>query len=190
MSVFTARKGMKYFYWCFKTAIGRIGIVYACSKNRVRIVRLTLPSEDLHSWIKKIGPGMSEHNCPKIIRVQKKITSCLRGTVVRLPLDLVDWSRIGNFQKRVLLMEYRIPRGMVSTYGLLAKKLGRPGAARAVGNALARNPFPLLIPCHRAVRSDGSLGGYRGGVRLKKKLLKMEGVEFDRAGRVVNKSFW
>jgi len=79
---------------------------------------------------------------------------------------------------------------MVSTYGRIARKLGLPRAARAVGNALARNPFPLIIPCHRAVRFDGSLGGYAGGVRMKKMLLELEGVEFDRHGRVITKKFW
>jgi methylated-DNA-[protein]-cysteine S-methyltransferase len=181
---------MKYFYWCFKTAVGRIGIIFTCNKNEVRIIRVTLPLEEMRFWIKKICPGMKEHDCPQIARVKRKIVAYLRGEVVRLPLDLVDWSQVGHFQKRVLLMEYRIPRGMVSAYGRLAKKLGNPGAARAVGNALARNPFPLLIPCHRAVRSDRSLGGYRGGVKLKKRLLEMEGVRLERAGRVVNNRFW
>jgi len=133
---------------------------------------------------------MKKHDCPRIMRVLKKIRAYLDGRTIRLPLDLVDWRRTGVFQKRVLLMEYRIPRGQVSTYGRLAKKLGNPGAARAVGNALARNPFPLLIPCHRAVRSDGSLGGYRGGVKLKRKLLEMERLRFDRKGRIVKVCFW
>jgi methylated-DNA-[protein]-cysteine S-methyltransferase len=181
---------MKYFYWYFQAVIGKVGIVYACGKNRPRIIRIVLPSEDLRSWINKICPHMPKHRCPQIIRLQEKVSAYLRGGTIILPLDLVDWSRTGYFQKRVLQMEYRIPRGMVSTYGRLAKKLGCPGAARAVGNALARNPFPLLIPCHRVVRSDGCPGGYRGGVKLKRKLLEMEGVRFDQAARVANKRFW
>ncbi|MFH1910729.1 MAG: MGMT family protein, partial [Pseudomonadota bacterium] len=78
-----------------------------------------------------------------------------------------------------------IPRGRVMTYGGLAAKLGLPGGARAVGNALAGNPFPLVIPCHRVVRSGGDLGGFGGGTDMKKALLMLEGVVFDRQGRVL-----
>jgi len=68
--------------------------------------------------------------------------------------------------------------------------LGTPGAGRAVGNALARNPFPLVIPCHRAVRSDGALGGYQGGVQMKRKLLALEGVAFRDALHVSLERVW
>lgn len=87
-------------------------------------------------------------------------------------------------------MESKIPSGKVSTYSRIASKLGNSSAARAVGNALARNPFPLVIPCHRAIRSDGSLGGYAGGIDMKKKLLELEGIEFDYRGRVIIKNVW
>ncbi len=79
----------------------------------------------------------------------------------------------------MLQAEYGIPRGWVSTYGRIARELGVVGGGRAVGNALASNPFPLLIPCHRAVRSTGALGGYQGGLEMKKALLEMEGVVFN-----------
>ncbi|MEA3339092.1 MAG: MGMT family protein, partial [Chloroflexota bacterium] len=77
------------------------------------------------------------------------------------------------------------PRGWVSTYGRIAKSLGNPRAARAVGNALARNPFPIIIPCHRTIRADGRLGGFRGGVEMKRALLEMEGVEVDDVGKAL-----
>ncbi len=91
------------------------------------------------------------------------------------PLDL---SRVGPFEKEVLAELRRIPRGEVRTYGEVARSVGQAGAARAVGAACARNPLPLLIPCHRVVRSDGGLGGYslRGGVALKERLLDAEGA--------------
>jgi O-6-methylguanine DNA methyltransferase len=69
-------------------------------------------------------------------------------------------------------------------------RLSAPRAARAVGTALARNPFPLIIPCHRVVRSDGMLGGFGGGLKMKKALLEMEGVAFDRSGRVQKAHLW
>ncbi len=71
------------------------------------------------------------------------------------------------------------------TYGGLAARLGVPGAGRAVGNVMARNPFPLIIPCHRVVGSDRGLHGFGGGLAMKKTLLTMEGVAFDGRGRVL-----
>jgi methylated-DNA-[protein]-cysteine S-methyltransferase len=93
----------------------------------------------------------------------------------------VDLSVVGPFERRVLEQLRAIPRGQVRTYREVARALGRPGAARAVGQACARNPIPLIIPCHRVVRSDGRLGGYslRGGVALKRRLLVWEGVDPD-----------
>jgi methylated-DNA-[protein]-cysteine S-methyltransferase len=90
----------------------------------------------------------------------------------------VDLARVGPFEREVLHALLRIPAGQVRTYGEIAREVGDPGAARAVGAACARNPLPLLIPCHRVVRSDGGLGGYslRGGVELKRQLLESEGA--------------
>lgn len=93
----------------------------------------------------------------------------------------VDLSMVGPFERLVLERLRRIPKGQVRTYGDIAREIGYPGAARAVGNACAKNPVPLLVPCHRVVRSDGGLGGYslRGGPALKRRLLAQEGVDMD-----------
>jgi len=85
--------------------------------------------------------------------------------------------QMSEFQARVLKLVAMVPKGKVTTYKELARALGRPRAYRAVANALARNPFPVKIPCHRVVRSNGEIGGYRLGPRLKVKLLAKEGVE-------------
>ena len=69
----------------------------------------------------------------------------------------------------------RLPHGEVASYGGLARAIGRPRAARAVGNALGRNPVAIVVPCHRVIRSDGSLGGYGGGIERKVELLRLEG---------------
>lgn len=94
----------------------------------------------------------------------------------------VDLSLVGPFQRRVLEQLRHIPRGEVRTYRDIAREIGQPGATRAVGTACARNPVPLIVPCHRVVRSDGGLGGYslRGGVALKQRLLEREGVDVRR----------
>ncbi|MDD4242001.1 MAG: MGMT family protein, partial [Smithellaceae bacterium] len=70
------------------------------------------------------------------------------------------------------------------TYSGLAKRAGHPGAARAVGTVMANNPFPIIVPCHRVVRADGSIGRFGGGSAMKKELLEKEGVLFDARGRV------
>ncbi|MBE9507936.1 MAG: MGMT family protein, partial [Chloroflexi bacterium] len=69
--------------------------------------------------------------------------------------------------------------------GRIARHLGVKGGARAVGRALARNPFPIVIPCHRAIRSNGELGGYQGGLEMKRALLEGEGIEFTQRGKVL-----
>jgi methylated-DNA-[protein]-cysteine S-methyltransferase len=79
------------------------------------------------------------------------------------------------FQRRVWEELQRIPRGTTVTYAELATRIGRPGAARAVGAAVARNPISIVVPCHRVVGSDGSLTGYAGGVERKRALLALEG---------------
>ncbi|MHC5011309.1 MAG: methylated-DNA--[protein]-cysteine S-methyltransferase [Planctomycetota bacterium] len=81
-----------------------------------------------------------------------------------------------GFSARVWREIARIPRGKVISYGRLARKLRKPQAARAVGQACGRNPVPLVVPCHRVVASDGSLGGFGAGVAVKRKLLELEGV--------------
>ena len=72
----------------------------------------------------------------------------------------------------------KIPKGTVKTYSQVAKGIGKPLAVRAVANAIGKNPYPRTIPCHRVIRSDGSLGGYsgKGGIKTKKFLLKTEGI--------------
>ncbi len=90
---------------------------------------------------------------------------------------------MSKFQSRVLELVSAIPRGKVATYRELARAVGRPRAYRAVANALARNPRPIEVPCHRVVRSDGEVGGYKIGKGRKVKLLVQEGVEI-RSGRV------
>lgn len=100
-------------------------------------------------------------------------------------MDILDVSAVSSFQYRVLKAEYAIPYGRVSTYGALAEKIGNPGAARAVGTALARNPFPIIIPCHRTIGADHSLGGFQGGIAMKRRLLELEGVRFRADGRVM-----
>ena len=91
--------------------------------------------------------------------------------VFDLPLDL----RVAPFHADVLAQLARVPYGETETYGALAAKAGRPGAARAVGTVMNRNPIPIVLPCHRIVGANGSLTGYAGGLDVKLRLLQLEG---------------
>lgn len=83
-----------------------------------------------------------------------------------------------SFERQVLLNTFEIKKGQTLSYKELATKSGRPKAARAVGNIMNKNPFPLLIPCHRVTASNGKIGGYAYGVGIKKLLLKAEGAKY------------
>ena len=101
----------------------------------------------------------------------------LAGETVDLDLDL---SRLSEFERAVLLKAREIPRGEVRPYGWIAREIGRTGAVRAVGSALNKNPIPLLIPCHRVVKSDGQLGEYAFGSSMKRAILASEGLDVGR----------
>ncbi|HUU44846.1 MAG TPA: methylated-DNA--[protein]-cysteine S-methyltransferase [Acidobacteriota bacterium] len=88
----------------------------------------------------------------------------------------IDWSRLQGFDRRALQVCAKIPYGKVMSYGEIARRAGSPGGARAAGQAMGKNPFALVVPCHRVIKSDGSLGGYGGGELHKRALLDLEGV--------------
>lgn len=88
--------------------------------------------------------------------------------------DALDFEGVSPFLRAVWEATREIPRGQTCSYGELAARAGRPDAARAVGQAMARNPWPIIVPCHRVVASDGGLGGYGGGLDMKERLLRLE----------------
>lgn len=93
--------------------------------------------------------------------------------------------KVTEFESKVYNVVRKIPKGRVSTYEAIAKAIGKPKAARAVGNALNRNPYAPEIPCHRVVRSDGLIGGFASGTKNKIEILKKEGVEI-KEGKVLD----
>jgi methylated-DNA-[protein]-cysteine S-methyltransferase len=145
------------------------------------------PAEEALQVLRTLGRTRS---CAAMRRLAQDVTRCLEGQDFVFPLQILALERCSDFQKRVLCAEHAIPRGRLSTYGRIARHLGVPGAARAVGSALANNPFPILIPCHRVVRSDGTVGDYRGGNAMKRALLALEGVEISPEGKVLTDRFY
>ncbi|MFA6357977.1 MAG: MGMT family protein [Candidatus Omnitrophota bacterium] len=113
-------------------------------------------------------------SCSKINKLANQVTAVLAGKNIRFALGMLRFDLCPVFQQKVLRAAAAIPRGKVRSYQFIAKYIGKPKAARAVGRALANNPFPIVIPCHRVIRSDGALGGYQGGLKMKKYLLNSE----------------
>ena len=102
--------------------------------------------------------------------------------------DRFDLRSVTEFERAVLLKAREIPRGQVRTYGWIAAQIGRPAAVRAVGSALRKNPVPVLIPCHRVVRSDGAVGDYAlGGSQAKRAILAAEGLQSDEIQRLARR---
>ena len=165
------------------TPIGPVGIVWSELGGKPRVVRVTIGGG-------KADPGLEEGSRPEIERTAAALRGILAGKPAAAPLETAALELLTPFRQAVLRATARIPRGKVATYGGLARRLGREKAARAVGNALAANPFPLIVPCHRVIRSDGTVGGFTGGDETKRRLLELEGIRFDGrkpvpAGRVI-----
>jgi O-6-methylguanine DNA methyltransferase len=114
----------------------------------------------------------------KTTEAARQINEYLHGERKEFNLS-IDLRTLTPFQRQVLFATEKIPRGQVATYTEIAQRIGKPRAYRAVGQALGRNPVPLLIPCHRVIAKDGSLGGYSGGggLQTKAQLLQLEGVQ-------------
>jgi methylated-DNA-[protein]-cysteine S-methyltransferase len=150
--------------------------------DHIFLTKLHNPSE---SRAKRTFPQARQGTSPFIHMLVNTLQSFLQGAKVDFDLTLLNWSLCTHTQQRILRAEAGIPRGWVSTYKRIAHHVGIMNGARVVGNALARNPFPIIIPCHRAVKSDGTLGGYQGGLAMKRKLLENEGIQFSKSGKVV-----
>ena len=120
------------------------------------------------------GPASDPAARKMAARAEREIVEYLAGRRRRFTVP-ADLSAAPPFHRKVLAALARVPYGRTVTYGQLAARAGRPRAARAVGQAMARNPVPLLIPCHRVVAGGGGLGGFGGGLDLKRRLLAIEG---------------
>lgn len=174
-----------------KTPFGPVALVWSELEGRPTVFRVLLPRPGASAAAQalRLHPHARRGSCAEIDALAERVEAFLAGEPVAFSLDVAAIGTRPAFQQAVLRAEHAIPRGRVSAYGLIAARLGRPRAARAVGRALAANPFPLIVPCHRAVRSDGGLGGFQGGREMKRALLEREGIAFDPSGRVAVRRF-
>jgi methylated-DNA-[protein]-cysteine S-methyltransferase len=159
----------------FNTGQGR-GAVVATEKG---ICRVCLPGDDAGS---RFTQDTFDIVPPSTLteQVSRMLTKYFKGEPQIFELVALDYKVSGDFRRRILEQIRSIPFGRIQSYGEVATAAGAPRAARAVGGAMASNPLPIIIPCHRVIAADGRLTGYSapGGLLLKKFILQMEGVEF------------
>jgi len=180
------------FYYLFDTPFGPVAVLWSVYRGQPKIRRVSLSKSGISAkhGVKTSLPESISSSCAEIDAVANNILAFLNGDDIRFHLNIIRLDVCSTFQQKVLRAEHGIPRGRVSTYQRIAKRLGNSNVARPVGGALANNPFPIIIPCHRAIRSDGTLGGYQGGLKMKRALLEMEGVFFNTLGRVLTDKFF
>lgn len=174
------------YYRLIASILGDVGVVWLFEGDTPVIVCVQLPRKDVPTTgiLRENYPDVTEGLHKDLEETFEYIGAFLEGRYVNFSMKYVKIDQCHDFQRRVLLETMQIPWGSVTSYGDLAKKISAPGAARAVGSALAKNPFPLIIPCHRVVKSDGSVGQFGGGAELKKALLRLEGVQIDDRERI------
>jgi len=145
------------FYDSFQSPIGTLYLVFSGKK----LTKITFKKpQDI-----KIGKA------PEVFKTELMAYFCGNLTEFTLEFSLKEGT---EFEKKVWLATKDVPYGETRTYKWLAEKIARPGAFRAVGQALSKNPLPIIIPCHRIIESDGDIGGYSEGVEIKRRLLEME----------------
>jgi O-6-methylguanine DNA methyltransferase len=180
------------YYSLVKLALGEVGLVWQLFSRSPQLIRVLLPTDRLSALalVRQSYRSAKSGSHPLIDSICRQLEDYDRGGDIGFSLPTAASPPWSEFYQRVWQETSRIPRGKVSTYGQVAGKISHPRAARAVGTALGANPFPLLIPCHRVIRSSGELGNYSaGGPAVKQRLLAMEGVLFNKGKKLLTPSF-
>ncbi|HEX6780691.1 MAG TPA: methylated-DNA--[protein]-cysteine S-methyltransferase [Solirubrobacterales bacterium] len=153
------------------------------AKTRRGLVRVGLPNQDADELLAELADRVS----PRVLEapgeldaVRRELDLYFAGKLDRFDLPL-DWRLSGGFRQRVLRAINRIPYGQTRSYTEMARRAGNERAVRAAGTACGSNPIPLVVPCHRVLRTSGALGGYGGGLPMKQALLELEGVLDERS---------
>src|ERR1700737_3518359 len=165
----------------FDTAIGRCGIAWG--KRGVAGVQLPEAGEaETRARMLHRFPAAGETAPPtEAEKAVERIVALLRGEAGDLAEVTLDMDQVPAFHRRVYEVARTIPPGKTLSYGDIAARLAAPGAARAVGQALGRNPFPIGVPCHRVLAAGGKIGGFsaQGGVATKRRMLAIEGAQMN-----------
>jgi methylated-DNA-[protein]-cysteine S-methyltransferase len=165
----------------FDTAVGCCGIAWG--PRGILALQLPEPSPGAtRSRLLRLCPDAQEAEPPETVRAAiGAVVALLDGAPRDLTGIVLDMARVPSFHRRVYEVARTIPPGATLTYGAVAARLGQPGAARAVGQALGRNPFAVIVPCHRVVAAGGRIGGFsaNGGAATKKRILAIEGAGAD-----------
>ena len=165
----------------FDTAIGRCGIAW----NERGIAGVQLPEAgeaETRARMLHRFPAAGETAPPREVQqAVERIVALLRGGAGDLAEVALDMDQVPEFHRRVYEVARTIPPGKTLSYGDIAARLGAPRAARAVGQALGRNPFPIVVPCHRVLAAGGKIGGFsaQGGVMTKRRMLAIEGARLN-----------
>jgi methylated-DNA-[protein]-cysteine S-methyltransferase len=150
-------------------------VVAATPKGLVRVSYSEFRGDDdvLEDLARRVSPRVLEAPA-RLDGVRRELDEYFEGRRERFDTP-IDWTYLAGFTRDVLRATAKIPFGDVSTYAGVAQAAGSPRAVRAAGNALGANPMPVVVPCHRVLRTGGSLGGYTGGLERKEFLLRLEG---------------
>lgn len=149
-------------------------LVAATGTGLVRVA-LSVENEDLvlEDLAQRISARILKSDRPQITKARTQLDQYFDGKRKKFRLKL-DWQLSHGFRREVLTATNQIPYGQTSSYTEVAVEAGSPKAVRAAGSALATNPLPIVVPCHRVLKSDGQVGSYLGGSSMKKELLEME----------------
>jgi methylated-DNA-[protein]-cysteine S-methyltransferase len=166
-------------YTCFETAWGWCAVV----KGGAGLLRIFLPEPDRLMLEERLRTGYPLFSGPapeELALEREALQNYFAGGAPDFPFQL-DFSGATQFQKAVWKAVRKIPYGQVRTYQWIAKQIKNPLSMRATGNALGRNPFPIVVPCHRVIREDRLLGGFSAplGPQMKAALLELEGIKLD-----------
>ena len=156
---------------------GPFGPIFVATTHK-GIWRVSLGDVSRWEFLEQLRGGCEEEPVEDKARFRRLLND-LKAYFSGEPVNLnytVDLTGASDFQRKVLLTTKRIPYGETRAYKEIAEAIGKPRAYRAVGQALGANPIPLIIPCHRVIGSDGGLGGFGGGLKMKKWLLRLEGA--------------
>ena len=157
----------------FNTDMGWVGILGSAKG----LLRTTLPHPSAQEIRQLFGDSINQASrSPRLFQdLIQRLKLYFGGHRVNFP-DKLDLSGATDFQRKVWETTRLIPYGETRSYAWVAEQIEKPGALRAVGQALGRNPLPIIVPCHRVVASNGKLGGFTGGIEVKKRLLYLEGA--------------